>query len=307
MIDSNPNNAGGQAPTTTTGSAASSTQTTQPAQQMQMPGTMKLDANPAPTDTQQQAFKVADIIGEDGSFKEGWTSKFEGADSLGKYKNVDELVKGFVNANQLIGKKFDGVKKPGEGASEEEIKAWRSYIGVPDNVDGYQIPDEYKDDYDEASFKEFAAFAHKHNIPAETAQELLRYQDTLYRKNNEEFVRRVEEASKQAQEHFRKEWGPQYERNATILRQSLIDAGIDVDDSSFAMALNNPYILEALYEKAARYQEGTMPSPGVMRSQSGTSAQQRMIDMISKYGSLDRMPKDAREEYNRLASTHVQW
>lgn len=71
MIDSNPNNVGGQAPTTTTGSAASSTQTTQPAQQMQMPGTMKLDANPAPTDTQQQAFKVADIIGEDGSFKEG--------------------------------------------------------------------------------------------------------------------------------------------------------------------------------------------------------------------------------------------
>lgn len=306
MIDTNPNSqpsapAPTPAPTTTPAPSGDAGQGQPP---VTIPGTIRTDQLPA--GTSQEGFRIADILGEDGSFSEGWTAKFEEADSLGKYKNLNELVKGFVNANKLIGKKSEGVSKPGDGASEEEIKAWRAHLGVPDSPDGYSIPDEYKDDYDEASFKEFAEFAHKHNIPAETAQELLKYQDALYRKNNEEFGRRLEAASKEAEKYFKQEWGPQYERNAIILKQSLVNAGVNIDDPALSMALNNTYILEALYEKAAKYQEGAMPTPAIMGGNTATIKQQ-MLDMVTEYGDTSHMPKDVRERYYALARNHIEW
>lgn len=301
MIDTNPNT---QAPASAENPAATQTQSpsqTTPAIQ----GTVSLQPQQTPPATSPE-LKLEDLVSNDGSFKEGWTSKFENADSLGKYKTVNDLINGFVNANKLIGRKSEGMTKPGEGASEEEIKAWRRHIGVPETPDGYSVPDAYKDSYDEESFKEFAKFAHQHNIPPDTAQELLKYQDAIYRKQNEEFGRQIEDASKKAQEYFQKEWGARYNDNALLIKNSLIEAGIDVNDSSFAMALNTPYILEALYEKAAKYQEGTMPTPGVM-SVNANSAKQQMMEMMTKYGDITRMPPDVRARYTKLASIPVQW
>lgn len=299
MIDSNPNTA------TQVSSAAGFQEAAPSPPTPSMQGTVTLSQQASSTEATAD-FNMEELVGNDGTFKEGWTSKFKNADSLEKYKTVKDLVNGFVNANKLIGRKSEGIARPGEGASEEEIKAWRNHLGVPDTPDGYSVPEAYKDSYDKESFKDFAQFAHKHNIPPDTAQELLKYQDALYRKDNEEFYIRVEDAANKAKEYFQKEWGARYDDNALLLKNSLIEAGIDVDDSSFAMALNTPYILEALYEKAAKYQEGTMPVTGVM-SVNANSAKTQMMELMTKYGDITRMPQDVRSRYLKLASIPVQW
>lgn len=300
MIDSNPNTQSAAAPQTSSPSDSGQI----PQQDIPaMTGTMKLQDAPQ----MQAPFRIADVVGEDGTFNEGWTSKFEGAESLGKYKSVNELINGFINANKLIGRKSESISKPGEGATQEQIQAWREHLGVPQSPEGYTVPDEYKDSYDKDGFEDFAKFAHKHNIPVETAHELMRYQESIIREQNDAFGRQIEEASKNAQEYFRKSWGAQYEKNANIIKEALQEAGIDYNDSAYAMAFNNPYILEAIYEKASKFQEGSMPSPGVM-SVNSNNAKTQIMEILTKYGDITRMPGDVRDRYQRLIkSNEIQW
>lgn len=59
---------------------------------------------------------------------------------------------------------------------------------------------------DAESFKEFAQFAHEHNIPADTMQELLRFQERYAAKLNEANAKRIEEQAKEAKKYFQAEW-----------------------------------------------------------------------------------------------------
>lgn len=62
--------------------------------------------------------------------------------------DFDTLAKNYVNTKRLVGKKdaefaekLKGmVKVPGENATEEEIKAYRTARGVPDKADNYELP-----------------------------------------------------------------------------------------------------------------------------------------------------------------------
>lgn len=99
----------------------SETETTQPAtqqaqppatQETKMPGTMSL-SDPSLTQKPAETFTVDSIVNKDGTFKEGWASSFEGGESLSnKYNNINDLIKGFVNANKLIGKSRNRLHAP---------------------------------------------------------------------------------------------------------------------------------------------------------------------------------------------------
>lgn len=244
-------------------STGDTTQTQQPPAQEQtkMPGTMSLN-DPALNQKPQEQFTIDKIVNNDGTFKEGWTSSVEGGESLSKYNNINDLIKGFVNANKLIGKKQEQISRPGADATDEQRKAWREHLGVPEKADDYQVPDEYKETVDAESFKEFAQFAHEHNIPADTMQELLRFQERYAAKLNEVNAKRIEEQAKEARKYFQAEWGGLYERNFNLLKDGLVRAGIDIESPEMSGALNNPFILSALFDKISSMQDGTMPVPG---------------------------------------------
>ena len=55
--------------------------------------------------------------------------------ALGKYKSVDEAMKGLVNAQRLIGK----AEYPGKEATPESIADYRKRAGVPDSVEKYGV------------------------------------------------------------------------------------------------------------------------------------------------------------------------
>lgn len=289
-------------------STGDTTQTQQPPAQEQtkMPGTMSLN-DPALNQKPQEQFTIDKIVNNDGTFKEGWTSYVEGWESLSKYNNINDLIKGFVNANKLIGKKQEQISRPGADATDEQRKAWREHLGVPEKADDYQVPDEYKETVDAESFKEFAHFAHEHNIPADTMQELLRFQERYAAKLNEVNAKRIEEQAKEARKYFQAEWGGLYERNFNLLKDGLVRAGIDIESPEMSGALNNPFILSALFDKISSMQDGTMPVPGFMKS-SASDAKEQIMGLINKYGSVNQMPHDARELYHRLlANKNIKW
>ena len=67
-------------------------------------------SDPALNQKPAETFTVDSIVNKDGTFKEGWASSFEAGESLSnKYNNINDLIKGFVNANKLIGKKSEQV------------------------------------------------------------------------------------------------------------------------------------------------------------------------------------------------------
>lgn len=289
-------------------STGATTQTQQPPAQEQtkMPGTMSLN-DPALNQKPQEQFTIDKIVNNDGTFKEGWNSSVEGGESLSKYNNINDLIKGFVNANKLIGKKQEQISRPGADATDEQRKAWREHLGVPEKADDYQVPDEYKETVDAESFKEFAQFAHEHNIPADTMQELLRFQERYAAKLNEVNAKRIEEQAKEARKYFQAEWGGLYERNFNLLKDGLVRAGIDIESPDMAGALNNPFILSALFDKVSSMQDGTMPVPGFMKA-SASDAKEQIMGLINKYGSVNQMPHDARELYHRLlANKNIKW
>lgn len=284
------------------------TQTQQPPAQEQtkMPGTMSLN-DPALNQKPQEQFTIDKMVNNDGTFKEGWNSSVEGGESLSKYNNINDLIKGFVNANKLIGKKQEQISRPGADATDEQRKAWREHLGVPEKADDYQVPDEYKETVDAESFKEFAQFAHEHNIPADTMQELLRFQERYAAKLNEVNAKRIEEQAKEARKYFQAEWGGLYERNLNLLKDGLVRAGIDIESPEMSGALNNPFILSALFDKISSMQDGTMPVPGFMKA-SASDAKEQIMGLINKYGSVNQMPHDARELYHRLlANKNIKW
>lgn len=284
------------------------TQTQQPPAQEQtkMPGTMSLNDS-ALNQKPQEQFTIDKMVNNDGTFKEGWNSSIEGGESLSKYNNINDLIKGFVNANKLIGKKQEQISRPGADATDEQRKAWREHLGVPEKADDYQVPDEYKETVDAESFKEFAQFAHEHNIPADTMQELLRFQERYAAKLNEVNAKRIEEQAKEARKYFQAEWGGLYERNFNLLKDGLVRAGIDIESPEMSGALNNPFILSALFDKISSMQDGTMPVPGFMKA-SASDAKEQIMGLINKYGSVNQMPHDARELYHRLlANKNIKW
>ena len=61
------------------------------------------------------------------------------------FKTLDDVVKSYREAERAV---RDGgrVKVPGEGATAEDVAAYRKAIGVPDKVDGYEIKGPVNDD-----------------------------------------------------------------------------------------------------------------------------------------------------------------
>jgi len=115
------------------------------------------------TTTTEEAAKP--FIGEDLSFTAGWQEKLpeELRPTAANYKDLPSLVKSLVHTKQLASGKMDGyIKVPGEGATPEEVTAYRKAQGVPDTPDAYELkkPEgELGNFYNEEEVKAFAAKA----------------------------------------------------------------------------------------------------------------------------------------------------
>jgi hypothetical protein len=132
---------------------------------------------------------MPDYIGEDGSFTDNLRAdlptllgddyyndpetKQQPTKELDNVKDLSTLLRKTVNASRKISAHGEAIKKategmikiPGEGATPEEVVAYRKAQGVPETPDGYAltIPENDKEGF-EAIAKEVKAAAHEAGI-----------------------------------------------------------------------------------------------------------------------------------------------
>lgn len=143
-----------------------------------------------------------------------------------KYATPADLLKGYVEAEKLIGKK--GVVIPGEGATAEEQAAWRTAIGVPETADAYALkapdgtpPEVWNDD----SAKAFSGEAHKLGLtPAQAKGIADWYAGTMAQQMA---ASGLEADGRTFEETLKAEWGAGYDAKMETAKRAVREFGGD--------------------------------------------------------------------------------
>lgn len=216
-------------------------------------------SNPAPFD-----FRSA--IGDDGAFKSEWTKSLPAdlqdyAGSLGKYPNVTELLRGFGNAQKVIGSKGQPMKPPGPDAKPEELAAWNKLVGVPDTPDGYGIkkPEKMPEgvEWNEEQVKEFSGLAHKLGLTPTQAQALLAWDTERAGKGVSKGKGEIEAYISNQREDLKKSWGDKFDNNVERARLAAGLLGLDANDPEIS---NSAKMIKALHAASQLISEDKFPS-----------------------------------------------
>ena len=179
---------------------------------------------------------------EDGTFSDGWFDKLpdglKGNPSLKTIQTLPDLAKAFIETKGLVGKKLEA---PGEGATPEQIAAWRKTVGAPEKPEGYRgdaktlkpegLPDELWNGDAEGKFLDIA---HRHHLPPAAVKEILGFYgqsllDTA--KAGEADAAKLVEAETAK---LRQSWGADFEANINNAKTLAQLAGLDpLEDPMF--------------------------------------------------------------------------
>jgi hypothetical protein len=162
-----------------------------------------------------------------------------------KGKGVNDLAKGYVHAQRMIG--ADKIVLPKDGAPPEEWGTFWNRLGRPETPDGYKIPEKLPDGVkiDEAEFKAFSAEAHRLGFNSQQVAALARYD--AERKMAGAQAKGV--ADQQAMEAtvagLRKDWGQAFDQNIAVGREAAVRFGGEdaMKDPSLA---NNPTFIRMM-------------------------------------------------------------
>jgi hypothetical protein len=156
--------------------------------------------------------------------------------SLKLVDSNEKLLKGYVNAQKAIG--ANKIVVPGKHATEDEWREVYSKLGLPENLDSYElsIKEETPDDFMQA-YKEIAL---KNNILPQQAQALYDWYFERGRADIDAHEQNQKDMLSQEHEKLKEEWGNSYDRNiqlAQIAVRSIDDTGFMeyLDESGLAM------------------------------------------------------------------------
>lgn len=192
---------------------------------------MSEESNQAPTEWYPAEAK--DYISN-----KGWKAP---ADVLGAYQSLEKLVTADKAGRTIV--------LPKDENDAEGMKAFRSKLGVPDAIDGYQIPDAFKDD---PLVPEFVKHVHSLGMPAKHLEAVLSWV-------NDATVAEQQRAEKEQAEHVKKEmdglrteWGDKFDAHSELAKRAISTfakkAGLDDENAkSLAATLESSAPLRKLF------------------------------------------------------------
>lgn len=176
---------------------------------------------------------------EDGTFSDGWIEKLpaemHSEASLKTIGSVGDLAKAFTATKKLVGTKLEA---PGEGATPEQVSAWRKVVGAPEKAEGYYSdtvksfrPDSVPETLwnAEAEKKFVAEVAHKHHLSPAVVRDILAFQGEMT----------AQAVGKSAEDQgaflngekaaLQKAWGGELDANSAMVRRVAQTVGLDAD------------------------------------------------------------------------------
>ena len=225
-----------------------------------------------------------------------------------KYKNLPELVKGYRNTVQLVGKK--GVIIPDEKATPEEVDSFQNTvfkaIGRPDKADGYKLSD-IKDLHPSLkptpeSQKEFFDAAHKLGFSNKQADQLNSWYLGKLSKAIGDQEKAFEESKTKAVNDLRNEWGKDFDSNLGLAKTFVEKIGGTQALDAFGDLGNNPAVLKVLAVAGKAFSEDGF---GKFGQQPGGGDAQSAIDAVLADGG--RNGKREHPYWNEKHPDHSKW
>ena len=143
------------------------------------------------------------------NFKDSIPQEYREEKSLENINSMDDLLKGYVHAQKLVGS--NKIPVPNKHATEEDWNEVFKRLGAPNDPDGYKY--DFKDqEMDSQQVQEFNKTAHRLGLLPKQAEGLIKF----YNEMNVNNAASQEEAAAQSQinveAELKKEFGPQYSK-----------------------------------------------------------------------------------------------
>ncbi len=141
------------------------------------------------------------------------------------FKSLNDVVKSYRETERAL-RSGGKVEVPKEGASPEQLAAFRTAIGVPETPEGYQftMPEGVTGDLDASLMGDFAAQAHKLGIPKGAAEQLVR---DWYIPKQMDMDAHLVATRKAETEAVLKGWGPDQAKNLALCNRAAARLGLD--------------------------------------------------------------------------------
>jgi len=215
-------------------------------------GTPPAEGNPPATPPAGGAQPAAAIALPD-NWRDTLPDDLKNEASLGVYKDVGSLAKSLVNAQKMIGK--DKIVKPTENSSPEEWKAAMHALGVPEDVNKYDLgltPEKAK--VDKEFLEQFKVSAHSLGILPKQATKLVEWFGDINEKAMKAEFDKYDGMIKKGLDNLKAEWGDAYQDKIAGARHVIKEM---VDEPTAKALLEsgigkNPAVLkllDAMYKK----------------------------------------------------------
>lgn len=150
----------------------------------------------------------------------------KGNDKLQRIKSLEDLAKGYVEAQNTISSTG---RVPKEDASQEEWDAFYERIGVPKTSDGYELSleEEYTKDenikleLEEEQLKKFKEFAKEKRLTKEQAQAQLNFYAQLESERLKQQNEKIETEMADSIQDLKREWRGNYQNNIDKISTNL--------------------------------------------------------------------------------------
>jgi hypothetical protein len=248
---------------------------------------------PATEPAAEPAAEPAQPTPTEGDWPADWRQKYAGEDPkllkrLERYGSPKAALDALFAAQAKVAEKGTRLK---EGATPEEVAAWRAENGIPESPDKYELslPNGLViGEADKEGVSEFLKQAHEANMsPAQVSQAVSWYLDKQEQALAAQSAR-DEETRMAAEDELRSEYGPEYRRNIRIANELLDEAPEGLKDKILASRGpdgvplgNDPAMIRWLVGLRLELNPIATVSPG-----SGTNAVQSVENELQNLRSL---------------------
>lgn len=235
-----------------------------------------------------EAVAAEAYLGEDGALQDGWLDNladdtFEKDDTgnlkqgdLADHKNFASIVKSYLNKDKLLG---TAIQPLPDGATEEQIKAYRAKVGCPDSVEGYEITKPTMPEglqFDDELLAKCSQYAIDKHIPKGVFEGLAKLVidgqiETFNKiteanaKIEEEEVKKKDQAIEESANKLKVEWGADYGANLEMANRFYDLPGNDEVNKAFTDLMaehgldSHPAVVKFFHEAYKLVKEDEIP------------------------------------------------
>ena len=139
--------------------------------------------------------------------------------TLGHIKDVKTLVKNYVHTKKAFGK--DKVELPNKNSTQEQVNEFWSKMGMPQELDKFEIAKPEDSAIEDGFFDGFKEFAFENKVLPEQANKMINFMQEYEKNQNERFEVEAKEKFEQELGGLKDDWATAYDSNLNVVRNSI--------------------------------------------------------------------------------------